>query len=151
MKYFYRCKECKLRDLDPEMVEADEHNFALQERFMRFTEEGELDLKETAIVWEVSHGMTESPDVPCPVCEESAVRIITGGSAFYFRGNGYLDKDGCRRDMNLYKLLKDDPYGHMRQPGEKDDLIAKLKNRGKHNPNRKIYVPSKSGGYHRKD
>lgn len=49
----------------------------------------------------------------------------------YTKGNGYMDKAGCHRDMNLYKLTKEDPYAHMRQPGEADDLAQKLRNAGK--------------------
>jgi len=105
-----------------------------------------LDHQKTILIWEVNHPMVESPRIECPVCTHEAVRLISSPGSFYFRGYGYLDKTGCKRDMELHKLCKDDPYGYMRQPGEADDLADKFRGYGKFNPNRKYYIPKKGGG-----
>lgn len=89
----------------------------------------------------VEHGMTETPEIKCPKCSSNAQRIFIVAPEFYTRGYGYCDKTGARRDMNLYKLVNDDPYGHMRQPGEKDDMANKLRKGGKFNPNRQYIAP----------
>lgn len=96
-------------------------------------------------LFETTHSMNPTPEEllearECPQCfgydtEQSFARhqITT-----YVRGNGYLDRAGTRRDMNLYKLTqKDDngntldPYASMREPGEADDLILKFKKAGR--------------------
>jgi putative FmdB family regulatory protein len=90
----------------------------------------------------VSHGMMEKPEVKCERCgSKNTQRTFIAAPEFYTRGYGYCDKKGARRDMNLHKLVNDDPYASMRQPGEKEDLAQKLRQGGKHNPRRKIIVP----------
>ena len=70
----------------------------------------------------------------CPRCdsEDTAQAFSHNSYTGYVRGDGYLDKEGVRRDMNLYKLQTDDPYASMREVGEVDDKISKFKNAGKH-------------------
>lgn len=97
------------------------------------------------LCFEATHGMNEKPKVKCPKCGKTNTEVCFAGyepPIFYIRGNGYLDKTGARRDMNLHKLVNDDPYAGMRQPGEKEELADKLRRGGKHNPNRK-YILSK--------
>lgn len=95
------------------------------------------DMGESRLVWAVSHGMSEKPDVKCPITGTPAIKTMLGiGPAeFWIRGNG-LAKDiaGARRDMNLHKLTTDDPYPTMREPGEADDLAHRLRRGGKYNP-----------------
>lgn len=92
-----------------------------------------------------SHPMNTEPWPPkqqCPKCNSWKTTLLiseTAGSVAYIKGNGWLDVKGRRRDMNLYKLQNDDPYGHMRQPGEKDELAAKIRKGGKHNPKPKNF------------
>lgn len=148
MKYYYRCgKErddaCKLAETPDEVFEN--LTVALKEKWITFTEDGEIDHSQTPLVWETEHSMGETPEIKCPVCESSALRLISGGE-FYFRGNGYLDKAGCRRDMNLYKLQQNDPYGYMRQPGEAEHLADSIRKRGKRDPKREYFIPKKGGG-----
>ena len=78
-------------------------------------------------------------DKECPVCDGESRKVIQRTEG-YIRGNCYLDTKGCKKDMNLWKLQNDDPYGYMRPPGEKDELIAKIKRNGKPKP--KIYGPT---------
>ncbi len=95
-------------------------------------------------VFETAHGMKEKPKVPCPKCKSLKTKIAFLTIApFYIKGNGYLDREGVRRDMNLHKLVNDDPYGYMRQRGEKEDLIQKLKRGGKRQKNPKNFIMSK--------
>jgi hypothetical protein len=126
--YNYRCTEdCLLKDLPD-----DKHDGLI----LMSTRGGEL-------VWEVSHGMSEEPDIKCPLCGAEAIKTLLGVPfpEAYIRGNCYLDKEGCRRDMDLYKLNKgQDPYAHMRQPGELDDLKNRLRRGGKHNPKTKYFT-----------
>ena len=80
----------------------------------------------------------------CPRCsgsntEKTMLGVTTGPC--YIRGNGYLDRSGCRRDMNLYHLQNDDPYSEYRQIGEAEDLAIRIKKDGQHKPNQTIFVP----------
>jgi len=96
--------------------------------------------KDCENIFEVTHGMKEKPKVKCPKCNSFKTEIaFTSVATFYIRGNGYLDKKGCHRDMNLHKLTQDDPYKHMRQRGEKEELVQKLKRGGKHQKNPKSF------------
>jgi len=93
------------------------------------------------IVWTESHGMNEEPVIKCPKCgSHKTHKTWLEAPIFYVRGDGYLDKKGVQRDMNLYKLTKDDPYKKYRERGEKDDLAIRLKKAGQHNPKRKHYM-----------
>ena len=88
-------------------------------------------------ILEVEHRISEEPKFVCPVCGGGQVeKIISIPAAVYVRGDGFLDKKGTNRDMNRYKLKHDDPYGHMREPGEAEELDQKLKNQGKFNQGR---------------
>lgn len=97
-----------------------------------------------ALVFEVAHGMNETPKVPCPKCKKTNTEktFIGVDVIFYVRGNGWLDVKGRRRDMHLYKLMNDDPYKSIRPPGEKEDLANKLRKGGKFNsnPNKPLFM-----------
>lgn len=145
MRYHYKCagpedSRCTLDSL-PDSFYAGELDIeiALDSRLIDVNENGGIDYN-SPLVWVVVHGMSESPEVKCPVCGSNASRVIRGASATYIRGNGYLDKRGCQRDMNLFKLTQEDPYGYMRQPGESDDLANRLRRGGKFNPKTKHYL-----------
>ena len=105
-----------------------------------------LDEYETAAVFETVHCMNPSPAelkeaTICPRCDKANVRRYykNQNNVCYIRGNGFLDRAGCHRDMNLHRLETEDPYAEMRQPGEVDDLKQKLKRAGQHNPNSKHF------------
>lgn len=94
-------------------------------------------------VFETSHGMTKKPKVKCPKCEKTNTeKAFLSAPISYTRGNGWLDKSGRRRDMNLWKLTNDDPYKSMRQKGEADDLAQRLRNGGKRKTNPKTFAVS---------
>ena len=97
-------------------------------------------------VFIIEHGMMEKPKVKCPKCgKTNTEKTFTTSAGFYVKGVGYLDVKGRRRDMHLHKLMNDDPYGHMRQPGEKEELAASLRKGGKHNPKgKKFYVTDRA-------
>lgn len=144
MNYHYRCAKdpetrCTLRNLADSQIEF-EFEIAINSHLIEFTEEGDVKL-ESPLVWVVNHLMDQTPDVKCLVCLGNAQMIIQKQQNAYIRGNGYLDTSGCRRDMNLYKLMTNDPYGHMRQSGERDHLMDKMRKGGKFDPKTKHYVP----------
>ncbi len=94
-----------------------------------------------SVMFETAHSMNPSQREllaasECPRClGTNTVKVLHGIKlTSYVRGYGYLDRAGARRDMNLYKLQNDDPYKAMRVTGETDDLVARLKRGGKHNP-----------------
>lgn len=95
-------------------------------------------------VFETSHAMDKKPRVKCPECGslKTEVAFLTTPTS-YIKGNGYLDVKGRRRDMNLYKLVNDDPYKGMRQPGEAADLAENLRRGGKRKKNPKHFVVKK--------
>jgi putative FmdB family regulatory protein len=92
------------------------------------------DRREDYFILQIEHKMSETPKFTCPVCGgDNVEKIISVPSAVYVKGDGYLDKKGVRRDMDRYTLKNKDPYAHMREPGEAEDLDQKLKNQGKFN------------------
>lgn len=132
MKYDYMCtKRCTNQE-------------ALGKKIINLAEGAEPpeEVLQDIYIWEESHGMTESPDIRCPICQEKAEKNFRNTSFHYFtKGDCYLDKAGCRRDMNLYKMTNGgDPYASMRQPGEADDLKDRLRKGGKFNPKTKYFT-----------
>ena len=104
------------------------------------------------VLFETSHTMNPTDSElleakKCPRCGGVDCQKSMKNSKIisYVLGNGFLDKSGVKRDMNLYHLTQDDPYAEYRQPGEVDDMKAKLKRGGQHNPNTKHFPISNSG------
>jgi predicted nucleic acid-binding Zn ribbon protein len=97
--------------------------------------------KHGEFVFSVKHGINDKPKVPCPKCGKKCERTWLGMTfSFYFPGNGLAhDRIGAKRDMNLYHLMKDDPYKGHRQPGEKQHLADTLRRGGKHQKNPKTF------------
>jgi len=91
------------------------------------------------LTWIENHGMNENPTIKCPKCKRNAYMTFKSVPAAYVRGYGWLDKAGRRRDMNLHKLINDDPYKKYREPGEKSELASRLKKGGRHNPKAKHF------------
>lgn len=78
-------------------------------------------------VWEEEHGMNKKPRIKCPKCSGKTSRYFGYTKlTTYTKGNAYLDKKGAGRDREMWTLKHRDPYKHMRDPGEKDDLLIKL-------------------------
>jgi predicted nucleic acid-binding Zn ribbon protein len=95
--------------------------------------------EEEWVVFEVSHGINEKPKIKCPVCKGQKIEraYLENCQAIYTKGYGWMDKKGRRRDMNLYKLVNDDPYVGMREKGEQEDLAQRLRVGGKHKADKK--------------
>ena len=107
--------------------------------------------EEWEVIYETSHPMEPTKKelkaaLVCPRCgSNKAERCYRNINAIcYIRGNGYLDRAGCHRDMNLHKLVNDDPYAEMREPGEAEDLKLRLQRGGQHNPRTRYFVPGSS-------
>ena len=130
MEYHYICPDkLLLKDIDQTKISG-----------MTIYLESE-DVDKCRLIWVVKHGMFEKPEVLCPITNKPAIRIIVDCPTFYTKGNGLVnDVAGARRDMNLYRLQQEDPYAHMRERGEKDDLIHRLKNGGKHNGHKQYFT-----------
>lgn len=139
-KYIYECLDC-------EKLAKENH----KDRLIAVGEEFELEfgLYEELVLFETAHSMEPSEEelreaTQCPRCKghnchKSFNNLNISG---YVRGYGWMDKAGAQRDMNLYKLEKDDPYKQHRVAGEADDIATKLRKAGKHNPKSK-YVDIK--------
>ena len=83
---------------------------------------------EEPLVWEVVHGMSEKPDVKCPVCGSKASKSMMGHKGnFHFKGDFLKNTQECKHLANIHKLENDDPYAHMREPGEADDKVTQIK------------------------
>lgn len=96
------------------------------------------DVSSGRAVWEETHGMFETPNITCPLCGAPARKTLEGVAApvSYVRGNCYLNRDDCRKQMDLHALETGrDPYASFRQPGEVDHIKTQLK---KPKRNRKI-------------
>lgn len=81
----------------------------------------------------IVHKINETPDLECPKCGgETHKTYVNAKIQGYVKGNGIVnDVGGARRDMNLYKLQKEDPYAQHRVAGEKDYLENKFRRGGK--------------------
>lgn len=96
---------------------------------------------ECDLIFEVIHKMNESPQIKCQECGLICQKTLEGVNiTTYTRGYGYCDKSGCKRDMDLYKLQKDDPYKRHRTSGEADYIASNLRKGGKHQKNTKTFA-----------
>jgi len=76
------------------------------------------------------HGMSEDPKIKCEECNKKCFRVIQPVE-INVRGNCYLNKKDCKKQANLALMQENDPYAKHRVPGERDDLISKIKNKDK--------------------
>lgn len=123
-KYNYFCdsKECTIGDY----LDSDKDGLIIS------LKEGVPDPREELLVWEVSHGMGESPEIVCPVCGAKAVKHLGYiHSLFHIRGNWALNKADCKRQMDIHALDKGTGYEQYYEPGEKDEIRNKLIRNGK--------------------
>ena len=125
---------------DYECLDCHEQALSRYKRPLTSDEYDELVLFETShSAYPTDSGLIEA--TTCPRCggTNCTKSFVNTNVIGYIRGNGYLDKAGTRRDMNLYHLMHDDPYSEYRVPGEVDELKAKLKRAGQHDPKRKYF------------
>lgn len=112
--YNYWCpKECKLKQLSKELrdkLTIEKH-------------------PKGRLVWTERHSMDEKPEIKCPVCATVSERTWHGTKQQgWIRGQCYLNRADAKRHMDLRVLESgNDPYGHMRQAGEVDDLKSRLR------------------------
>lgn len=113
-------------------------------------------------IFEVTHGMfpkeEELAQIKCPNCKSKKVEKTLYGSDIrgYVAGSGILDVAGCRREMLIHTATRKDeetgkpldPYHHMREVGEVDDLALRIKRsklpKPKHFDNNPCKDPPKS-------
>lgn len=81
----------------------------------------------------VEHGVHETPQVICPTCGASMHKVLSIAAGF-IRGYGLSDKRGITNDMNLHKMLTNDPYKEHRTKGDAGDLVGKLRRQKDYNP-----------------
>lgn len=127
--YIYRCLRCE------QQVLRELNGIISKEQY------------EELVLFETSHRMEPTAKelrdaTTCPRCGGVDCEKSYYGSNIiaYIRGNGFLDKAGCIRDMNVHHLTTHDPYADLRQPGEVEDLKLRLKRAGQHQSNPKHFV-----------
>lgn len=125
MKYDYYCENgCTLKDYSKS--KADGYTLTVKEDSKKVNEE--------PLVWEMSHGMNETPEVKCPACKGPAAKSLMFSSAnWHIKGNWALDKAGCRREMHIHKLNtpSENPYDQHYEPGEREDIKHRLRKAGR--------------------
>ncbi len=130
--FYVECKTCQAK---------------LQRKLKRAKREMTREEYESLVLFETEHSVHATDAeiaaaLVCPRCDGSdcAKTFYGYNNQMYIRGNGYLDKAGCQRDMNLFKLETEDPYGEMRVPGEVEDIKGRLKKAGRHDPKTQTFV-----------
>ena len=120
MRYYYYCeKDCTIDAYSKSP--ADGFFLAVPKECKR--------IKDEPLIWEVEHEMMEDPKITCPVCTGPAAKSLRFSNAtFTFRGNWAMDKAGCKREMDLYKLAnpQDNDYDKYYEPGERDHIRSTL-------------------------
>lgn len=106
-----------------------------------------VEVLEADVLFETSHAIHPSKEElqkakRCPRCGSTKCELTLYGTNThsFIRGYGWRDKEGAKRDMNLYTLANDDPYADYRVPGEVDHIKTELKKKGKHNPKPQHFV-----------
>lgn len=106
-----------------------------------------LELLEREVIFETFHSMNPTAEelqsaCICPRCNSTNCSKVFHDMQVhaYTRGYGYLDKAGCHRDMNRFKLKQEDPYKQYREPGEADHIQNKLDKGGKFDPKTKYFI-----------
>ncbi len=125
MIYHYFCESgCKVGDYAKSKV--DNHTLIVSRKSNKPRAE--------LLVWEVDHPMADKPTVTCPVCNGAASKNLGFlNVGFHIRGNWALDKAGCKREMDLYKLdnPKDNVYDEYYESGERDHIKNNLLKAGR--------------------
>lgn len=105
------------------------------------------------IVFEVSHsiifpaGKKLQELTQCPLCDSHNTHITLLGTdqSIRIRGGDWREfrkknAKALQRDMALHQLQNDDPYGYMRTPDDKAELVDKLRTGGKRQTGKKHFL-----------
>ncbi len=137
-EYLYECLDCK--DISLQKHNADLKNGDLPD-----------DIYEAEVLYQTQHSVKATDEellkaCKCPRCGSSRRErsIYRCGVTGYIRGYGYLDRSGCRRDMNKYTLMNNDPYADYRTPGEVEHIKDNLDKGGRYNPKTQYFTPAAS-------
>ncbi len=98
------------------------------------------DQERSVCVFETRHGFEPTTEELkeascCPTCQSNNTKITLLGSDVtgFVRGVNWQEyrrnpanAAAIKREMDIHILKNNDPYGHMRQPGEAAELIEKL-------------------------
>lgn len=100
-----------------------------------------VDIVAAPFIFEVSYSQnfdkatkTFGPDpvISCPICNKVSFHTMAGTQVYgYTKGEGFLDKAGVRREMNLHTLKTNDPYAYLRPEGDKEEMIKKIEKNGR--------------------
>ena len=121
MIFWYVCKDCINKESSSDEISSDDYNNICNK-----------------IKWKIKHPALQHPTIICPHCNSNNTTKIMSISTSYIRGYGYVDKDGARNDMDLHLMTTDkDPYHSSRKPGEKNEVITKLRRRKRFDSKRK--------------
>jgi len=130
--YYYECLDCQDKAIK-------EHPDNLNHS--RGEPELELHLYESLVLFETSHSMEPTEEelaeaLVCPRCNSTRCeRSFHNGKVIgYTLGAGYCDKEGAKRDMDVFTLQNNDPYAQYRVDGEVESMVNKIKKRGKPKP-----------------
>ena len=105
------------------------------------------------LTFEVKHSMVATDEQikevsQCPTCQgHDTKRVIMTVPHARVRGLGHRswqeyraeNANAFRRDMALHQLHDEDPYGHMRKPGESSDLADRLRKSAKKPSKEKVF------------
>jgi hypothetical protein len=123
-RYNHMCNKCTVADYMASQVDGLEI----------FIDSDTKDFRKEPLVWEAIYGISEMPEIRCPVCNEVCDRTMAGvRTSFIIPGNFALNKWECKTLSNIDKLKHDDPYAHMREPGEGEEKITQFKKALKRN------------------
>ena len=122
--YQYQCEDCS--DSNKRVKKSE--LFDQEHETDGFAEDGEF------IFYKTSSMKDKQKSPKCPVCGgTNTIRSYRELSlTCYVRGDGLVkDRSGARRDMNRHHLINQDPYGHMRQSGEVDNMLDRFRDSGR--------------------
>jgi hypothetical protein len=124
MRYYYICNDClkEAAACDIKDIPVDEYHYIC-----------------SLLVIEVSHAPNQAVDLKCETCGGTNLKKLLTPPLSYTKGYGYLDKAGTTNDRDLYLMTENqDPYKSSRKPGDKQEIIRKLRKNKEFNPKTKV-------------
>ncbi len=108
--------------------------------------------EQSSIIFEVSHGMFPTEKellvvAQCPFCDghNTIITLLDTNQSMRVRGGDWHEfrkknAKALQRDMALHQLQNNDPYGHMRPAGDKEELTDRLRSGGKKQTDKKHFL-----------